>query len=343
MFVLFENIIYNLYYILQKLNTHFCTDFSEYIPPLTQELSLYISLSDLITNYKKQIYEIVEKKKLLSHMDELFKRRDNEIIDNFIDRIKTSDKVYLRFYWNLEALTQVMNDELLGDKYTSLDEIYLSLDHPNIVLIKRILKEFLLINLISLTRHKLLDKMSSLCEITSERKMKRLKKKLLLNFIFLSKINPQLSYFIDLLCLIKLHNFEKNKISLVYNEFGIIQQVVYDEFGIIQQDKRDLCKIIPLEILLLFMTPKQVTQLDILFGEELILNLVSFCSTFIFYLKTECIRCSINDLCEELYNTKTIDERKDLVVYNDFCNIFNFEIYNQNRDKINALIATNLT
>lgn len=334
MIIIFEKIIYNLYYILQQLNTHFCIDFNEHIPLQTQELSQNINLSDLISNYKNQIYEIVEKKKLLSHMDELFKRCDNEMINNFIDRIKTSDKVYLRFYWNLYTLTQVMNDELyklLGDKYTSLDEIYLSLDNPNIDLIKRILKEFLLINLTSLIRHKLLDNMSFLCEITSERKMKKSKKKLLLNFIFLSKINPQLSYFIDLLCLIKLHNFEKNKISLVY-----------DEFGVIQQDKRDLCKIIPPEILLLFMTPKQVTQLDILFGEELILNLVSFCTTFIFYLKTECIRCSINDLCEELYDTKSINERKDLVVYNDFCDIFNFEIYNQNRDKIKALITTNL-
>lgn len=331
MFVVFENIIYNLYYILQQLNTHFCIDFHEYIPPQTQELSLNISILNLITNYKKQIYEIVERKILLSHMDKLFERRDNEMIEKFIDRIKTSDKVYLRFYWNLETLTQVMNDEILGDKYTNLDEIYLSLEDPNINLIKRILKEFLLINLTSLTRHKLLDKMSSLCEITSERKIKKLKKELLINFIFLSKINPQLSYFIDFLCLIKLHNFEKNKISLVY-----------DEFGIIYQYKIDLCKIIPPEILLLFMTPKQVTQLDILFGEELILNLVSFCTTFIFYLKTECIRCSINDLCEELYDTKSSNERKDLVVYNDFCDIFNFEIYNQNRDKINDLIATNL-
>ena len=329
MFVVFENIIYNLYYILQQLNTIYCTDFSEYIPPLIEELSLHISLSDLITNYKKQIYEIVEKKKLLSHMDDLFKRRDNEMIDKFIDRIKTIDNIYLRFYWNLETLIEVMNDEILGDKYTSLDEIYL--DDSNIDLIKRILKEFLLINLTSLIRHKLLDNMSSLHEITSERKMKKSKIKLLLNFIFLSKINPQLSYFIDLLCLVKLHNFEKNKISLVY-----------DEFGVIYQDKRDLCKIIPPEILLLFMTPKQVTQLDILFGEELILNLVSFCTTFIFYLKTECIRCSINDLCEELYDTKSSNERKDLVVYNDFCDIFNFEIYNQNRDKIKALITTNL-
>ena len=328
MFVVFENIIYNLYYILQQLNTIYSTDFSEYIPPLIEELSLHISILNLITNYKKQIYEIVEKKKLLSHMDDLFKRRDNEMIDKFIDRIKTIDNIYLRFYWNLETLIQVMNDEILGDKYTSLDEIYL--DDSNIDLIKRILKEFLLINLTSLIRHKLSDNMSSLHEIISERKMKKSKIKLLLNFIFLSKINPQLSYFIDLLCLVKLHNFEKNKISLVY-----------DEFGVIYQDKRDLCKIIPPEILLLFMTPKQVTQLDILFGEELILNLVSFCTTFIFYLKTECIRCSINDLCEELYDTKTSNERKDLVSYNDLCNIFNFEIYNQNRDKINDLIATN--
>ena len=328
MFVVFENIIYNLYYILQQLNTIYSTDFSEYIPPLIEELSLHISILNLITNYKKQIYEIVEKKKLLSHMDDLFKRRDNEMIDKFIDRIKTIDNIYLRFYWNLETLIQVMNDEILGDKYTSLDEIYL--DDSNIDLIKRILKEFLLINLTSLIRHKLSDNMSSLHEIISERKMKKSKIKLLLNFIFLSKINPQLSYFIDLLCLVKLHNFKKNKISLVY-----------DEFGVIYQDKRDLCKIIPPEILLLFMTPKQVTQLDILFGEELILNLVSFCTTFIFYLKTECIRCSINDLCEELYDTKTSNERKDLVSYNDLCNIFNFEIYNQNRDKINDLIATN--
>jgi hypothetical protein len=316
MFVVFENIIYNLYYILQKLNTHFCTDFSEYIPSQTQELSLNISVLNLITNYKKKIYEIVEKKKLLSHMDKLFERHDNEMIDNFIDRIETSDKVYLRFYWNLETLTQVMNDEfskLLGDKYTSLNEIYLSLDDPNIDLIKRILKEFLLINLISLTRHKLLDKMSSLCEITSERKIKKLKKELLINFSFLSKINPQLSYFIDLLCLVKLHNFEE----------------------------KNLYKIIPPEILLLFMTPKQITQLDILFGEELIFNIVSFCSTFIFYLKTECIKCSIDDLCDELYNEQSIKERNYLVSCKELCDIFNFEIYNKNRDKIKALIATN--
>ena len=54
MFVVFENIIYNLYYILQKLNTYFCTDFSEYIPQLTEELSLNISVLNLITNYKKK-------------------------------------------------------------------------------------------------------------------------------------------------------------------------------------------------------------------------------------------------------------------------------------------------
>jgi hypothetical protein len=332
MFVVFENIIYNLYYILQKLNTHFCTDFSEYIPQLTEELSLNISVLNLITNYKKKIYEIVEKKNLLLHMDKLFERRDNEMIDKFIDRINTSDKVYLRFYWNLETLTQVMNDEfskLLGDKYTSLNEIYLSLDDPNIDLIKRILKEFLLINLISLTRHKLLDKMSSLYEITSRRKMKKLKKELLINFSFLSKINPQLSYFIDLLCLVKLHNFEGNEVSLVYDQFGVIEE-------------KNVYKIIPPEILLLFMTPKQITQLDILFGNDLIFNIVSFCSTFIFYLKTECIKCSIDDLCDELYNEQSIKERNYLVSCKELCNIFNFEIYNQNRDKINDLIATNL-
>ena len=174
MIIIFEKIIYNLYYILQQLNTHFCIDFNEHIPLQTQELSQNINLADLISNYKNQIYEIVEKKKLLSHMDELFKRCDNEMIDNFIDRIKTRDKVYLRFYWNLYTLTQVMNDK-----------IYLSLEDPNINLIKRSLKEFLLINLTSLIRHKLLDNMSSLHE-------RKIKKKLLLNFIFLSKINLQI-------------------------------------------------------------------------------------------------------------------------------------------------------
>ena len=96
------------------------------------------------------------------------------------------------------------------------------------------------------------------------------------------------------------------------------------------------------EILLLFMTTKQVTQLDILFGEELILNLVSFCSTFIFYLKTECIRCSIDDLCDELYNEQSIKERNYLVSCKELCDIFNFEIYNKNKNKINELILSNL-
>jgi hypothetical protein len=326
MIIVFENIIYNLYYILEKLNTHFCSDFSKYIPPLTEELSLHITLEDLITNYKNKIYEIVKEKKLLLHMDKLFIRNDNKIIDNFIDRIKTIDNIYLRFYWNLETLLQVMNSKLLGNKYKSLDEIYL--DNPNIELIKCILKEFLLINLMSLIRHKLLHKMSSLHKITSKEKMIKLKKNLLVNFNFLATINPQLSYFIDLLCLIKLHKFEKNEVSLVYDEFGIIEE-------------ENVCKIISPEILLLFMTPKQITQLDILFGEELILNLVSFCSTFIFYLKTECIRCSIDDLCDELYNEQSIKERNYLVSCKELCDIFNFEIYNQNKSKIKTLIATN--
>jgi hypothetical protein len=89
------------------------------------------------------------------------------------------------------------------------------------------------------------------------------------------------------------------------------------------------------------MNPKQITQLDILFEKELILILTKLCSSFIFNLQSECIGCSINILCEKIYIT-VIQEKKNLVSFEEFYNIFNFEIYNKNKNYIKNLIETNL-
>lgn len=325
MFIVFEKIIFNIYYILQKLKTNFHFNIEDYIPESNIDISLNITLYELITNYKNEIKDNLKRPLLLLHFDKLFEKCNNKTnIENFIQAIKDdNERGLLKFYWNLITLELVLIKEL----NKPLTEIYLDGD-KDIILIQPIIKEFLFLNLIRLLRYKLLDKMSSL--LLSKKKDK-LKKELIKDFMFLSNINSKLSYFIDLLCLIKLCNFEKTNDFLVYDKYGEIR------------NEDDICDIIPPEILLLFMTPKQVTQLDILFGKELILNLVSFCSTFIFYLKTECIKCSIDELCDELYKEQSNKERNYLVSYNDFCNIFNFEIYNKNKNYIKFIISSNLT
>jgi hypothetical protein len=47
------------------------------------------------------------------------------------------------------------------------------------------------------------------------------------------------------------------------------------------------------------------------------------------------------DLDEKIYIT-IIQEKKDLVSFEEFYNIFNFEIYNKNKNYIKKLIETNL-
>lgn len=339
MTILFEKILYNIYNILQKLNTNFDKNIGVFIPQL--DISLDITVLDLLANYKNYIKEILEKKNLINFFDKLFEKSDNkEKIHNFIDIIKNKDKQYIEFYYEIKLCEKRMNEEL--DK--PLDEIYLNIelnDH-NIILLKKILKKFLLFNLIKLLRIKILDNIYILdtlyyqCGISNCKKFKRLKKsietlkkELIKDFIFLSKVNQNLSYFIDLLCLIKLHNCERENDYLVYDKEGEIENEEYT------------CKLIPPKILLLFMNPKQITQLDILFEKELILILTKLCSSFIFNLQSECIGCSINILCEKIYNI-VIQEKKNLVSFEEFYNIFNFEIYNKNKNYIKNLIETNL-
>lgn len=165
MFIVFEKIIFNIYYILQKLDTHFHFNIEDYIPESNTDISLNITLYELITNYKNEIKDNLKRPQLLLHFDKLFKKCNNKTnIDNFIQAIKNdNERGLLKFYWNLKTLELVLIKEL----NKPLTEIYLDSDE-DIFLIQHIIKEFLFLNLIRLLRYKLLDNMSLL--LLSEKK-----------------------------------------------------------------------------------------------------------------------------------------------------------------------------